>query len=59
MGRRWRSHVFDLRRLLFGAGIADFPAQHRRERARNSRRVGQRRRGGLTIGKLTSALRHL
>jgi integrase len=31
MRRRWRSHVFGLRRLLFEAGMVDLPAQHRRE----------------------------
>lgn len=31
MRRRWRSHAFGLRRLLFEAGMVDLPAQHRRE----------------------------
>jgi integrase len=31
MCRRWRSHVFGLRRMLFEAGMVDLPAPRRRE----------------------------
>jgi integrase len=31
MRRRWRSHVFGLRRLLYEAGVVDLPAERRRE----------------------------